>query len=69
MNDYATNLFRELNEEPAWNSLGEVANRLAYFKSELNMLHLFREVNGRTTRIYIYTPTRCHAVLNEHMKL
>lgn len=54
LHDYATDLFRELNEEPSWNSLEEAANRLAYFKSELNMLHPFREGNGRTTRIYIY---------------
>jgi len=54
LNDYATDLFHELNEEPAWNSLEEAADCLAYFKSELNMLHPFREGNGRTTRIYIY---------------
>ena len=36
-----------------WNSLDEAANRLAYFKSELNMLHPFREGNGRIIRIFI----------------
>ena len=36
-----------------WNSLDEAANRLAYFKSELNMLHPFREGNGRVIRIFI----------------
>ena len=53
LESYAIDLFRELNEEPSWNSLKEAANRLAYFKSELNMLHPFREGNGRTTRIYM----------------
>ncbi|GKV70591.1 hypothetical protein NCCP2716_30890 [Sporosarcina sp. NCCP-2716] len=53
LDSYARDLFRELNEEPSWFSLKEAANRLAYFKSELNMLHPFREGNGRTTRIYI----------------
>jgi len=54
LDSYAMQLFRELNEEPAWDSLEEAANRLAYFKSELNMLHPFREGNGRTIRMYLY---------------
>lgn len=51
---YALDLFRELNEEPIWNSLEQAASRLAYFKSELNMLHPFREGNGRTIRMFLY---------------
>jgi len=51
---YADDLFLQLNEEPFWNSLEEAANRLAYFKSELNMLHPFREGNGRTIRIFLH---------------
>lgn len=51
---YANDLFLQLNEEPFWNSLEEAANRLAYFKSELNMLHPFREGNGRTIRIFLH---------------
>lgn len=47
-------MFRKLNEEPSWNTLEEAAVRLAFFKSELNMLHPFREGNGRTIRIFIY---------------
>lgn len=31
LESYAIGLFRELNEEPSWNSLKEAANRLAYF--------------------------------------
>lgn len=54
MNNYACNLFLELNEEPFWNSLEEAADRLAYFKAELNMLHPFREGNGRTIRIFLH---------------
>ena len=54
LKDYAIDLFLQLNEEPFWNSLDEAANRLAYFKSELNMLHPFREGNGRTIRIFLH---------------
>lgn len=32
----------------------EAADRLAFFKSELNILHPFREGNGRTIRIFLY---------------
>src|SRR5699024_649927 len=49
----AKQLFTELNKEPAWESLEKAAARLAYFKSELNMLHPFREGNGRTIRMYL----------------
>lgn len=31
----------------------DMANRLAYYLGELNMIHPFREGNGRTQRIYI----------------
>src|SRR5699024_392973 len=54
LNDYAIELFRQLKTEPSWKSLDEAAEHLAYFKSELNMLHPFREGNGRTTRIFIH---------------
>ena len=43
----------ELDNEPDWESLEHAAKRLAYFKSELNMLHPFREGNGRTNRIFL----------------
>jgi len=51
---YSSNLFNQLSQELVWESLEEAANRLAYFKSEFNMLHPFREGNGRTIRIFIH---------------
>src|SRR5699024_2620494 len=53
INDYAIELFHQLKTESPWRSLDEAAGRLAYFKSELNMLHPFREGNGRTIRIFL----------------
>lgn len=32
---------------------GEMAERLAYYLGEINMIHPFREGNGRTQRVYI----------------
>lgn len=49
----AVELFHLLNKELEWDSLEVVAKRLAFFKSELNMLHPFREGNGRTIRIFL----------------
>lgn len=53
MNAYASNLFTQFDNEPDWDNLEYAAKRLAYFKSELNMLHPFREGNGRTIRIFL----------------
>ena len=53
MDGYASDLFSKLKNEPTWYSLEYAAKRLAYFKSELNMLHPFREGNGRTIRIFL----------------
>ncbi|MBO0603467.1 Fic family protein [Sporosarcina sp. E16_3] len=53
MDAYASNLFTQLDNEPDWDTLEYAAKRLAYFKSELNMLHPFREGNGRTIRIFL----------------
>ena len=47
-------IFSEMHREPDWNSLQEAAQRLAYFKAELNMLHPFREGNGRSIRIFVH---------------
>ncbi len=50
------NLYKQLKKE---NFLADItdkkhmANRLAYYLGELNMIHPFREGNGRTQRIYI----------------
>ncbi|WP_353957838.1 Fic family protein [Lysinibacillus sp. G4S2] len=46
-------MFYQLNNEPTWTTINQAANRLAYYKSELNMLHPFREGNGRTIRIFV----------------
>ncbi|MFJ8458725.1 Fic/DOC family protein [Lysinibacillus xylanilyticus] len=53
INSYASELFYQLNNEPTWTTINQAANRLAYYKSELNMLHPFREGNGRTIRIFV----------------
>ena len=55
IDSYAQDLFKQLNNETKWHSLTQAAERLTYFKSELNMLHPFREGNGRTIRIFLYT--------------
>ena len=47
-------IFREIAAEKDWPSIKIAANRLAYFKAELNMLHPFREGNGRTIRVFIH---------------
>lgn len=46
---------RELKNENYLKGLNkeELAKRLAYYLSELNVLHPFREGNGRTTREFI----------------
>lgn len=44
---------REINVENEWNSLECAARHLAYIKTELNMIHPFREGNGRTIRLII----------------
>ena len=48
-------LMRELKNENYLKGLNkeELAKRLAYYLSELNVLHPFREGNGRTTREFI----------------
>lgn len=49
----ANEIFQQLEIESDWLTTQEAANRLAYYKAELNMLHPFREGNGRTIRIFI----------------
>ena len=53
MDAYSSNLFTQLENEPCWDTIEYAVKRLAYFKSELNMLHPFREGNGRTIRIFL----------------
>ncbi|MFY3790239.1 Fic/DOC family protein [Ureibacillus sp. MALMAid1270] len=49
----AKEIFKHLENESEWLTTKEAAKRIAYFKAELNMLHPFREGNGRTIRIFI----------------
>lgn len=46
-------LFLKMKKEPQWHTIELAANRLAYYKAELNMIHPFREGNGRTIRIFL----------------
>ena len=55
-------MFQQLQKEARWNSLEEAANRLAYYKSELNMLHPFRKGNDRTIRIFIHAFAKSRGV-------
>ena len=51
---YGTNLFKKLEQEQYLiNSIENVPHRLAYYLSEINVLHPFREGNGRTQRLFI----------------
>ncbi|WP_404408158.1 Fic/DOC family protein [Jeotgalibacillus malaysiensis] len=62
LDSYAEQIFRELAEETEWSTLDIVAERLAYFKSELNMLHPFREGNGRTIRSFLHEYARSKGI-------
>ncbi len=51
---YADNLFHKLEQEHYLIDCKEsVPHKLAYYLSEINVLHPFREGNGRTQRIFI----------------
>lgn len=50
----ADEIFDALHREGTWRDIETAAKRLAYFKTELNMLHPFREGNGRAIRIFIH---------------
>ena len=43
----------QLQNEHNWKTIEEAAKKLAYYKAELNMIHPFREGNGRTLRLVI----------------
>lgn len=54
LDTYGSNLFRKLEQENYLiNSKENVSRRLAYYLSEINVLHPFREGNGRTQRLFI----------------
>lgn len=47
-------IFEELAHESDWLNVEDAVIRLAYYKSELNIIHPFREGNGRTIRLFIH---------------
>ncbi|WP_370467725.1 Fic family protein [Rummeliibacillus sp. SL167] len=53
MESCATEIFEEMNKENTWSTKAIAVERLSYYKAELNLLHPFREGNGRTIRIFI----------------
>ncbi len=62
LDSYAEQIFKELAEEQEWSTLEVAAKRLAYFKTELNMLHPFREGNGRTIRTFLHEYARSRGI-------
>lgn len=50
---YGERVFSELRAEQFLIGAADVPYRLAYYLSELNVLHPFREGNGRTQRLFI----------------
>lgn len=53
IDQYAGNLFQKLQKENYLIGAADVPIRLAYYLSEINVLHPFREGNGRTQRLFI----------------
>ena len=54
LDTYGSNLFNKLEQEHYLIDFEEsVPHRLAYYLSEINVLHPFREGNGRTQRLFI----------------
>ena len=51
--DQLKRICQTINSEEDWDSLECAARHLAYVKTELNMIHPFREGNGRTIRLII----------------
>lgn len=55
INDMSKDLFKELKKESYLEGLSkeQTSDRLAYYMSEINVIHPFREGNGRTQREFI----------------
>lgn len=53
LESYADSIFSKLKAEDYLVGAENVAERLAYYLSEINVLHPFREGNGRTQRLFI----------------
>ena len=69
LDDMADELFAEMRREGNWDTTVQAAERLAYFKAELNMLHPFREGNGRTIRIFLHAYARTKGYEWHYMNL
>ena len=50
---YSDSIFSKLKKENYLIECGNLPHRLAYYLSEINVLHPFREGNGRTQRLFI----------------
>ena len=53
LDTYGSNLFKKLEQDNFLIDSDNVPHRLAYYLSEINVLHPFREGNGRTQRLFI----------------
>lgn len=53
LESYAENIFSKLKAEKYLVDAENIAHRLAFYLSEINVLHPFREGNGRTQRLFI----------------
>lgn len=53
IDEYAESIFKELKNESYLIGSDKIEHRLAYYLSEINVLHPFREGNGRTQRLFI----------------
>lgn len=61
LENYAHGIFTKLKDEN-WllgKSMHEMPERLTYYLSEINVLHPFREGNGRTQRVFIEYLAQC----------
>ena len=53
LESYVDTVFSSLKKENYLKNCNNIAERLAYYLSEINVLHPFREGNGRTQRLFI----------------
>lgn len=53
LGSYADTIFSRLKSENYLVGADNIADKLAYYLSEINVLHPFREGNGRTQRLFI----------------
>lgn len=53
LESYAESIFAKLKSDNYLVGVDNIAHKLAYYLSEINVLHPFREGNGRTQRLFI----------------